>query len=371
MLANRLDRDFDGEVVVVDRDPTHRYQPALYLHPVDVLDLDAHERDVRGYLRDGVAFVEATVTGVTPDERRVDLRHGSLDYDRLVVALGHALVDDPPWSGAADAYPFYRPEAARALGDRLDRVAAAGGSVRVVVTEPPTAVSCGGAPVKTALLLQDYLTDHGVDADVALTTPGERVFGSGRKARYDAALESTMTDRVEHVPGFVPERAGDGALTARDGRTVEYDLLVPVSRQRCPPALVEESPLTATGDGADGEYVAVDPETLRHRDHDRVYALGDCTDVPTSKTAAAARKQAAVVATNLVADATGDGAEATYGGFAACPLLTGRGTAVLAAYDYDGPLVPAVESRLGWFADVRVLPYLYWRVWLRGRLLGV
>jgi sulfide:quinone oxidoreductase len=357
-------------VVAVDRDPTHRYQPALYLHPVDVLDLDTHERDVSGYLHDDVTFVRATVTGVTPDERRVDLRRGSLDYDRLVVALGHALVPDPPWAGAADAYPFYRPDAARALDERLDR---AEGSVRVVVTTPPTSVSCGGAPVKAALLTEDYLADHGVDADVRLTTPGDRVFGGGKKARYDAAVESAMAGRVDHVPEFVPADAGDGTLVARDGRTLAYDLLLPVSRQRCPSALTDGSPLTAPVEGEAGAYVAVDPETLRHRAFDRVYALGDCTDAPTSKTAAAARKQAAVVAANLVADVEGREAEAVYDGFAACPLLTERGRAILAAYDYEGSLAvaPAVESRLAWLADVRLLPPLYWHVWLRGRLLGV
>lgn len=53
MLANCLDRKLAAavDVTVVDRSPTHRYQPALYLDPFDYLNLDTHERDVRQYLR--------------------------------------------------------------------------------------------------------------------------------------------------------------------------------------------------------------------------------------------------------------------------------------------------------------------------------
>lgn len=197
MVANRLDRTPAGlgEVTVVDRDPTHRYGPALSLHPFGSMELDDHERDLREYLRPDVRFREATVTGVDPGARRVALADGESGDDRLVVALGYA--------------------------------------------------------------------------------------------------------------------------------------------------------------------VAVDRESLHHRTYDRLYALGDCADLPTWKTAAAARKQVGTLAENPVADVTGQPREAGYDGFAARPLLTRRGTAMIAAYDYDGALAPAVESRLGWWADVSLVPRLY------------
>lgn len=377
MVANRLDRGLGGrgDVVAIDRSPTHRYRPAQYLGPVDVLEPDRHERDVREYLRDGVRFRAATVTGVDPAARAVRTVDGTVAYDRLVVALGHAIDDDrAAWSaGTSDVYPYYRPGAARGLDAALDeaRTGDRETPLRVVVTTPRGAISCGGAPVKTALLIEDYLTDHGVDCEVTLTTPGEPVFGTGRKARYEERLTRVLAGRVDHVAGFVVAAVEGGTVAASDGRTLEYDLCAPTSPQRCPRALTEGSPLTAPVDGEDGEYVAVDPETLRHREFDRVYALGDCTDVPTSKTAAAARKQAAVLADNLAADVTGGSGAAAYDGFAACPILTERGKAILATYDYEGATAPAIPSRLGWVADVHVLPRLYWGVWLRGYLLGI
>lgn len=380
MLANRLDRSLAAavEVTVVDRSPTHRYQPALYLDPFGYLDLDAHERDVRQYLRRDVGFREATVIGVDPTTRTVRTDEETLPYDRLVVALGHALdheaVDGLTVAPGDDVYPFYDPAAARAFGTALTAVVDDDHTapVRLVVSEPDTPVSCGGAALKLAMLAEDYLTDRGVACEAVVAGPDAHVFGSGRKARYDALVSDLLADRAVRYVGDFETADVDrdaGLVRAADGRTLEYDLYAPVSPQRCPSVLTDRSPLTT--DRREREYVDVDPETLRHERHERVYALGDCTDLPTSKTAAAARKQAAVLARNLVVDITDRGTDAAYGGFAACPLLTERGRAVLAMYDYDGPVAPAVESRLAWHADVDVVPRLYWSVWLRGYALGV
>ena len=399
MVANRLDRELGGlaEVVVLDRTPTHRYQPAFYLHPFGHADIDSHTRDVREYLRSDVEFCEATVTGIDPEERTVGTGDGSVEYDRLVVALGHETVAGP-WASEPRVYPFYRPEGARALGETLDRLVGSGGAdtetslatdggvatagpepslptptterpLRVVVTEPEGSVSCGGAPAKAALLAEDYLSEHDIPCEVTLAGPDDHVFGTGKKARYDEALADVFAARgVTYEDGFVVDEVADQQVEGKDGRTIPYDLYLPVSPQRCPTVLAEESPLT---DASEEGYVAVDPETMRHREFDRIYALGDCTDAPTSKTAAAARKQAAALADNLTADATGRAYESHYGGFAACPLLTEEGKAILAGYDYDGAMFPAVESRVSWLADVEAIPRLYWQVWLRGYLLGV
>ncbi|PSP38203.1 hypothetical protein BRC71_05900 [Halobacteriales archaeon QH_7_65_31] len=127
MVANRLDRELGGlaDIVVLDRTPTHRYQPAFYLSPFGHADLDHHTRDVREYLREDVTFCEATVTGIDPGERTVAVGDGAIDYDRLVVALGHELVAGP-WEGEPHVYPFYRPAGARALRETLAGLTAPG-----------------------------------------------------------------------------------------------------------------------------------------------------------------------------------------------------------------------------------------------------
>jgi sulfide:quinone oxidoreductase len=49
-------------------------------------------------------------------------------------------------------------------------------------------------------------------------------------------------------------------------------------------------------------WVDVDQATLRHKTFENIWSLGDVMNAPNAKTAAAARKQAPVVANNVLAD---------------------------------------------------------------------
>jgi sulfide:quinone oxidoreductase len=55
----------------------------------------------------------------------------------------------------------------------------------------------------------------------------------------------------------------------------------------------------------DAGWVDVDQNTLRHKTFDNIWSLGDVMNAPNAKTAAAARKQAPVVANNVMADIDG------------------------------------------------------------------
>jgi len=64
-------------------------------------------------------------------------------------------------------------------------------------------------------------------------------------------------------------------------------------------------------------------------------------NAPNAKTAAAARKQAPVVADNVVADIEGRPATSAYDGYGSCPLTVERGKIVLAEFGYGGKLLPS------------------------------
>lgn len=367
MVANKLDRSLGGlaSVTVVDRSPIHRYQPAYYLDPFGYAAIESTSRETRDLLRSDIRFHQATVERFDPAEQAVVTSEATLHYDRLVVALGHRTAPDRQpglaegWAQTPErdaVYPFYEPEPAQELGDALDELT---GADRLVVTVPETPVSCSGAPLKFALLAEDALPP---ETTVTVLQPGTQLFGDGPKEPYDEALQEVWDDRdVEVREGFTVDHVApeDDRVHATDGRSVEYDLYAPVPPQAPPQALAESTLVGPAG------YLEVDSETLRHRHDDRVYGIGDCTDLPTSKTAAAARKQAHVLTENIVADTTSVVDEAHYDGTTACPLLTRKGHAILAMFDYEKPVAPAVESRLAWLVDIHLIPRLYW-LWMRG-----
>jgi sulfide:quinone oxidoreductase len=103
--------------------------------------------------------------------------------------------------------------------------------------------------------------------------------------------------------------------------------------------------------------------------------LGDAAGTSNAKTAAAARKQAPVVAVNALAALEGKPPVVDYDGYGSCPLTVERGKIVLAEFGYGGKLLPSFPSwllngtrptRAAWFLKERMLPPIYWQGMLKG-----
>ena len=180
-----------------------------------------------------------------------------------------------------------------------------------------------------------------------------------------------MESRLVSIDGaakiaIFEQRRGD------DVRRVEerFDMIHVVPPQVAP-GFIASSPLAAPSG-----FVAVDEATLRHPAFANVFALGDVVATTNAKTAAAARKQAPVVAHNLLALRGHAHGEAHYDGYGSCPLTVERGKIVLAEFLYGGKLAPTFPawlidgtrpSRLAWYLKERILPPLYWEGMLKGR----
>jgi sulfide:quinone oxidoreductase len=122
--------------------------------------------------------------------------------------------------------------------------------------------------------------------------------------------------------------------------------------------------------------VDVDPASLRHKTYANVFGLGDATNTPNAKTAAAARKQAPVVAHNVLVALGSHKGAAKYDGYGSCPLMVERGKIVLAEFTYGGKLAPSFPawfidgtkpSAMAWYLKERILPPIYWEAMLKGR----
>jgi sulfide:quinone oxidoreductase len=123
-------------------------------------------------------------------------------------------------------------------------------------------------------------------------------------------------------------------------------------------------------------WVDVDQTTLRHKTFENIWSLGDVMNAPNAKTAAAARKQAPVVANNVLADMGRVKGIAHYDGYGSCPLTVERGKIVLAEFGYGGKLLPSFPgflidgtkpSRAAWLLKERILPPIYWKAMLKGK----
>jgi sulfide:quinone oxidoreductase len=116
----------------------------------------------------------------------------------------------------------------------------------------------------------------------------------------------------------------------------------------------------------------VDQTTLQHKRYPNIFALGDVTNAPNAKTAAAARKQIVIVAENLLAAKELRAFPLKYDGYGACPLTVEHGKVVLAEFGYGGkllptfPLIPTIPRRFAWWLKASVMPWVYWNLMLKG-----
>jgi sulfide:quinone oxidoreductase len=137
------------------------------------------------------------------------------------------------------------------------------------------------------------------------------------------------------------------------------------------PAWIAESGLAV--DPAPG-LVDIDPYTLRSRRHGSIWAIGDAAAVATRPSGGALRKQVDVLARNLAAARRGEAMQ-RYDGYTVMPITVSRRKLMLNEVDRDGhpsPSVPLLNPfkprRSTWLFDRYVLPQIYWRRLLRGKV---
>lgn len=156
-------------------------------------------------------------------------------------------------------------------------------------------------------------------------------------------------------------------LETGDEDVLKYDFLH-VTPPQGPPDFIARSPL-ANEQG----WVSVDKLTTQHTRYPNVFALGDCSSLPTSKTGAAIRKQSPVLVRNLRSAMRGEPLTAHYNGYTSCPVVTGYGSLILAEFDYDHqpaetfPFNQAKERYSMYLLKRYLLPLLYWYGMLKGR----
>ena len=107
--------------------------------------------------------------------------------------------------------------------------------------------------------------------------------------------------------------------------------------------------------------------------YSNVFGLGDAGSSPNSKTGAAIRKQAPVVADNIDAFLKNQPLRAKYNGYGSCPIVTSSHAMLLAEFDYDLNLTPSVPlldatkpHRAYWYLKKYGLPFMYWNLMLKG-----
>lgn len=379
-VAARLLREskaLHGSVVLLDPQTKHYYQPLWTLVGGGVVSKETTERSQQSLIPKGADWIQEAVEEFNPEVNRFVTKAGTvIHYEILVVAAGiqvdweriKGLKECIGRDGVCSNYDY------RYVDSTWKSIRQFCGG-NAIFTQPNSPIKCGGAPQKIMYLADDAFRQAGIRNKTNI------IFASGNASifavpKYAAALNRVI-ERKDIATKYqldlisidsVRKEAVFEHVVTKDRETLRYDMIHVVPPMSSPD-FIRNSPLA----GAAG-WAEVDKHTLQHVRFKNVFALGDCSNLPTSKTGAAIRKQAPVAVQNIISLLAGQPLAARYDGYTSCPLVTGYNRLILAEFDYDltpqetFPFDQSKERYSMYMLKKNLLPKMYWHGMLKGRM---
>lgn len=379
MMAHQLRRRLpaaDWRLTVVDRSPTHLYQPGLLFLPFDIYHEEDLTRPTRHLLPTDVEFLQAEIESIHPETRRVRLRDGTEPaYDILIIATGCRTAPEetegmlgPKWR--VNIFDFYTLDGARALRDKL--ASWEGGRLAVHINEMP--IKCPVAPLEFSFLADTFFRKRGMRHRVKISyvTP---LSGAFTRPKASKKLSHLLADKdIELVPDFVAERVDQDRdrLVSFDGREQAYDLLVTT------PTNLGDKAVRRSALGDDFDFLPTDKHTLQSQKSPDIFVIGDATNLPASKAGSVAHFESETLADNILRHIHGEPLKEEFDGHSNCFIESGGGKALLIDFNYEhephegrfpfsfGPMKLLEESRLNHWGKL-AFRHVYWHVLLKGR----
>jgi sulfide:quinone oxidoreductase len=381
ITANLLARHLppqDAEITLIESSGKHLYMPNWLYLPFNQIDRESEQlaRNEKSLLNWRVEHVCGEVTRIDAVDHELHVRnseaYGDIQgtggavsatyrYDYLVLATGARLAFADlnglnEFDGDGQWYHFYSAEGALELRQALHEFA--GGRIVIAIGGIP--YRCPPAPLEFTFLLDEWLHKRGLRerTEIRYLFPLSRVFPIESVAE---AVTPMLEERDVHYNVFFNTESVDTKarrIASMEGEEFPYDLLVVIPPHRG--ARVIE----ASGIGDEQGWLPTDRHTLEVKGLQNVYAIGDATDLPVSKSGSAAHFQAKVVAARVTAAVRGetpDPKEANYDGEVMCFLETGYNKATQLVFNYEHPPLPPRPSRY-YHMEKQLFNRAYWHI---------
>ncbi|XP_071518937.1 sulfide:quinone oxidoreductase, mitochondrial isoform X2 [Panulirus ornatus] len=366
-----------GKVAVIEPADVHYYQPMWTLVGGGMKKFENSGKPMSKVLPKNAEWIKQRVVSFDPNNNKVMTEDGQeISYEYLVVALGIQLNYDQI-KGLPDAFETpgvcsnYSPLYVKKTWESLKNFSEG----NAVFSFPATPIKCAGAPQKIMYISDDYLRKHGKrdKASIIYNTSLPVIFGVKKyaDALWQVVKERGITVNLRHNLIEVKPESKEAVFQNLDKpeelKTIKYKML------HVTPPMGAPDPLRSCGSLVDSAgFLNVNKNTLQHVDYSNVFGIGDCTNVPTSKTAAAVAGQCGVLRKNLSLTMAGKSPVHHYDGYTSCPLVTGYSKCILAEFDMNGnpletfPINQAKERRTMFHLKKDMMPDMYWLGMLNG-----
>jgi sulfide:quinone oxidoreductase len=366
LLARRLRRRIGaGELglTLIDEGGEHVYQPGFMYLAMGGEKPQHLRRSERSLLDRRIQLVIARAARIDPATRTVVLETGDkVDYDYLLIATGARILPEEIPHFGKEAHHFYGVDAALRLRAALDSFT--GGRIVIGIAGMP--YKCPPAPLEVAFLIEAELRQRGLRdrAEVHFCSPIGRAFtieSVSEMATPIMAAKGIELHTFFNVESIDPARK---LVDSLEGEEMRYDLLILVPPHRGAQVVIDSGIAPPSG------WLPTDPHTLEVKGQERMFAIGDATDLPLSKAGSTAHFEAPIVVERIVAAVEGrepDAVAGSYTGKVMCFFEVGDGKGTLLRFDYDHPPRPPRPNRL-WHLGKIVFNKTYWHTVPKGRV---
>ncbi|XP_035226021.1 sulfide:quinone oxidoreductase, mitochondrial-like [Stegodyphus dumicola] len=378
-MASRILRLGEKDVTVIEPSENHYYQPYWTLIGGQKKSLPDSCRPTSSVMPRGVNWVKDKIVEIDPLSNSVCTANGrKIEYSYLVVALGLHLAFEkikglPAAFESKGVCSNYSSQTVRKTAQALDDFVKG----NAIFTQPVNPIKCAGAPQKIMYLAEEYFSKKGkrADANIIFNTALPTIFSC---PKYAAALREVAKSKnitVNYFHSLVEVKADSKeavfAKLNEKGKTIGTEIfpyeMLHVVPPMIAPSVIANSPLAdPTG------FMDVHQNTLQSMKFPNVFGIGDCINVPTSKTAAAVAAQCGVLTKNIKQVFKGKEIDHRYFGYTACPLVTGYNKGIMAEFNYKLeavetlPINQAKERYISYYMKKDLMPFIYWNLMLKG-----
>jgi sulfide:quinone oxidoreductase len=377
ILANNLRKELDDsewQITVIDRDEQHHFQAGYLFIPFGIYTKNDVLKPKKEFIPQDVEFVVDNVVNIDRDQRRVIGENNTYDYDWLVIATGCRIapeeIDGMMDGWGKDIFDFYTLEGSIALRKKLKYF----NSGKIVLNIAEIPFKCPIAPLEFVFMADWFFTATGVrdKVDIEFVTPLDNVFTKPVAAK--ALAEFAAIKNIKVTPHFdiAQVNTNEKTIESHKGDKVGYDLLVAI-----PPNMGDQA-LIDSGVGDPVGFVPTDNHTMKAENVDRIFVIGDATNVPTSKAGSVVHYMSYTLVENLIREIDGQEALPTFDGHATCFLASGFEKAILLDFNYNveplpgkfpfpgmGPFSLLQESLSNHWGKM-MFQWVYWNLMMKG-----
>ncbi|NOX66636.1 MAG: NAD(P)/FAD-dependent oxidoreductase [Chlorobi bacterium] len=379
-LANELDSS-EWSITIVDQFETHYYQPGFLFIPFGIYNKKDVIKPKRDFFPTGVEVIVSGIDKIEPKENRVLLQNNQvLTYDYLIIATGTKIRPEETEGMMGELwhkniFDFYTVEGAIALADFFKRWE--GGKLVLNITEMP--IKCPVAPLEFVFLADSYFTERGIrdKVDIHFVTP---LPGAFTKPKASSILGDFLTKKNIHLtPDFSLARVDNEnkKIVSWDETEIPFDVLVTI------PTNMGDDVIERSGMGDELNFIPTDKQTLMVEGYDNIFAIGDCTNLPSSKAGSVAHFESDILFENFLDVIEGRKPRAKFDGHANCYIESGFGKGILIDFNYDteplpgkfplpgvGPFSLLEETKMNHYGKV-MFRWMYWNLLLKGKELPI